>query len=450
MSRTDARDAAVADRSRVAVRGLRARFLRLALINALANLTVPLAGLVDTAMLGHLGQIHHLAGVGLGSILFDYLYWTFGFLRMATTGRTAQAVGRGDREEVMLLLLRSLLLAVAIASALLALQAPLRDLGFWILSGDVAVEDAGRAYYDARIWGALPALANFAFLGWYLGREQVNHVLLMTVVANASNVALDYLFIVRLGLEAYGAGLATMISQYLMLVTALVLFARGRPHVRVSWRRILERAPLFDLLRLNRDILIRTFCLITAFSAFTNLSAVIGTGTLAANLILLRIVNTAAYLIDGVAFATESLAGVFKGAGDVAALRRLLRLAMLWGEGLAFGVLLALQLFPDPIYALLTSHADVIAAIRTVDAWLIVALPLGAAAYIFDGFFLGLATGRILRNAMLLALFAGFAPLAGAAYALDSNPLLWLALTLFFAFRAATLGWARRAVMPAA
>jgi MATE family multidrug resistance protein len=327
LTNSDARDASGTDEPIEAPRGLGSRFLRLALPNALANLTVPLAGLVDTAMLGHLGEIHHLAGVGLGSIIFDYVYWTFGFLRMGTTGLTAQAMGRGDREEALLLLLRALGLAVTIALALLLLQAPLRDLGFAVLSGETAVEGAGRAYYDARIWGAIPTLANFAFLGWFLGRERAGYVLVMTLVANGANIALDYVFIVRLGLEAYGAGLATMLSQYLMLAVALIFLARERPRARGLLRRIFQRGPLIELLKLNRDILIRTFCLITAFSAFTNLSAVIGTGTLAANLILLRIVNTVAHLIDGGAFATESLAGIFKGRGDIRALRRLLRLA---------------------------------------------------------------------------------------------------------------------------
>ena len=193
MTNTDARDASGADQPIDAHPGLELRFLRLALPNALANLTVPLAGLVDTAMLGHLGQIHHLAGVGLGSIIFDYVYWTFGFLRMGTTGLTAQAMGRGDREEALLLLLRSLGLAVVIAVALLLLQVPLRDLGFSVLSGDSAVEGAGRAYYDARIWGAIPTLANFAFLGWFLGRERVGYVLVMTLVANGASELLESL-----------------------------------------------------------------------------------------------------------------------------------------------------------------------------------------------------------------------------------------------------------------
>lgn len=429
-------------------RGLRSRFLRLAVPSALANLTVPLAGLVDTAMLGHLGQIHHLAGVGLGSILFDYVYWTFGFLRMGTTGLTAQAVGRHDREGVVLLLLRSLVLALGIGLLLLVFRAPLRDLGFAVLSGEAAVEDAGRAYFDARIWGAIPALANFAVMGWFLGREKAGAVLLMTAVANGANIALDYLFIVRLDLESTGAGLATTISQYLMLAAGASLLLRERPRASGLWHRVLERGPALELLRLNRDILIRTFCLITAFGAFANLSAVLGTVTLAANLILLRIVSTAAFLIDGAAFATESLAGIFKGGRDPRALRRLLRLAMLWGEGIALAVLLAVFWFPEPIYSLLTSHSEVIREIRALQPWLAVALPLGAAAYIFDGFFLGLASGRILRNGMLLALCVGFAPVAAAAYVLASSHLLWLALTLFLGSRAATLAWARRYVIP--
>ena len=431
-------------------RTLGARFLRLAVPNALANLTVPLAGLVDTAMLGHLRQIHHLAGVGLAAILFDYLYWTFGFLRMGTTGLTAQAVGRGDRDEVTLLLVRSLVLAIGIAAALLVLQVPLRELGFAALSGERAVEGAGRAYYDARIWGAPAALANFALLGWLLGRERARAVLFLSALANGANIVLDYLFIVRFDLSSRGAGLATMLSQYLMLSAGVLLVLREAPRARRLRQRVFERGPMLALLKLNRDILIRTFSLITAFSLFANLSAVLGTTLLAANLILLRIISVASYLIDGLAFATESLAGIFKGARDALALRKLLRLAMLWGEGIALAVLGVLLVWPAPIYALLTSHDDVIRAVRAFDGWLLVALPIGAAAYILDGFFIGLAAGRALRNTMLVALVVGFAPAAAIAWALGSNHALWLALSLFFSARVVTLGWTVDQVAPRA
>ena len=182
------------------------RFFRLALINILASVTVPLVGLVDTAMLGHLGDIRFLAGVALASLLFDYVYWTLGFLRMSTTGMTAQAVGRGDHVEVTDVLRRSMLIALALGGAVLALQVPLREIGFALLSGEPGVELAGREYFDARIWGAPAALCGFVMVGWFLGREESRVVLAITLVANLANVLLNYVFIIRLGLAARGAG----------------------------------------------------------------------------------------------------------------------------------------------------------------------------------------------------------------------------------------------------
>jgi MATE family multidrug resistance protein len=200
------------------------RFFRLALLNIFSNITVPLAGLVDTAMLGHLPEIRFLAGVALASVLFDYIYWTFGFLRMGTTGTTAQAVGRGDRREVYLTLYRSWMIALTLAALILLLQLPIRELGFGLLGGEPGVEAAGRAYFDARIWGAPATLCNFVLVGWFLGREESRHALVVTIVANLANIFFNYIFIIRLGLAARGAGLATMVSQYLAAGAALAIF----------------------------------------------------------------------------------------------------------------------------------------------------------------------------------------------------------------------------------
>ena len=222
------------------------RFARLTALNILANVAVPLAGLVDVAMLGHLSDLSFLAGVALATILFDYLYWTFGFLRMGTTGVTAQALGRGDDAEVHLTLYRALAFAAGTGAAILLLQVPLGELGFLLLSGGPAVEAAGREYFAARIWAAPAALANFAFLGWYLGREESGRALVMTVVGGFANIGFNYLFIVRLGLAARGAGLGTMTSQYLMLAVAAGMFlARPRPPFP-GWPAVADRQRLVE------------------------------------------------------------------------------------------------------------------------------------------------------------------------------------------------------------
>ncbi len=426
---------------------LKDRFLKLTFINILSNITIPLVGLVDTAMLGHLGDIRFLAGVALAVILFDYVYWTFGFLRMGTTGTTAQAIGRDDLKGAHHVLYRSLVLALGIAAALLILQWPLRELGFLLLAGEPGVEQAGRAYFNARIWGAPATLCNFAFLGWYLGREESHNALIMTVVGNLANILFNYIFIIRLQMAAYGAGLATMVSQYLMLAVALVILMRVRQSIPWRWHEVLHRGELSALFRLNGDILIRTLCLITSFAIFTNFSSLLGTVILAANTILIRLLTLAAYLIDGAAFASESLAGVFRGAGDIPALRRLFRLSLLAGLGFALLFLTALFISPDLYYRILTSHTEVIGTAATYDIWLWPTLLFGSLAYMYDGLFLGLTAGRTLRRSMMFSTLVVFLPPAIIAVYLQNNHLLWGSLAFFMIARAATLGWAGRSYL---
>ena len=416
---------------------LRRRFTRLTWTNILANITVPLAGLIDTAMLGHLSSIRFLAGVALASILFDYVYWTFGFLRMGTTGLTAQAVGRRATSEVYGTLYRAALTALGIGLLLLATQIPLRELGFSVLHGSPEVMSAARDYFSARIWAAPAALLNFAFIGWFLGREQARTVLLMTIIANVTNIAFNWLFIMRLGWAARGAGLATAVSQYAMLAVALVVILRARRMARPE-PDAFRRGRWLELLRINLDIVVRTLCLVTVFAVFTNLSSVLGVVALAANTLTLRILTLAAYAVDGAAFAAESLAGHCLGRRDLAGLRYVIRLSL--GGGLAFAVLLLLLTFiaPELWLGLLTSHKEVVDHALRYLPWLVPTLLTGSLAYMYDGIFLGITEVRRLRNAMLVSA-ALFIPLALAGWQLGSNHLLWAGLALFHIARPLTL-----------
>jgi MATE family multidrug resistance protein len=425
------------------------RFFRLAIPNIISNVTVPLVGLVDTAMLGHLPDISFLAGVALATVIFDYAYWSFGFLRMGTTGMTAQAVGREDAHEVWQILYRALVLALTIAAALLLVRGAIAAAGFAVLSGAPAVESAGRDYFNTRIWGAPATLSNYVLLGWFLGRERARQALVMTVVGNFANVALDYVFIMQMGMAAAGAGIATALSQYLMLATAVVLILlEGRP-VALDRTAVFARDRLLELLALNRDILVRTIMLMTTFAVFTNFSAMIGTGVLAANTILFRLQMVASYLIDGAAFATESLAGIYKGSRDVRGLRRLLRLAMATGVAFAAPVLLLMFGAPGMLYGLMTSHGDVAALAWRYGWWMIPVLLLGAVAFIYDGFFIGLTEGKVLRDQMTISTLVFYLPLALLGLWQRDNDILWAAMALFMLGRCVTLWLGERRVLAA-
>ncbi|WP_199295803.1 guanitoxin biosynthesis MATE family efflux transporter GntT [Trichocoleus sp. FACHB-591] len=418
------------------------RFSRLAIVNILSNLMVPLAGLVDVAFLGHLAEIRHLAGVALATVLFNYLYWTFGFLRMGTTGMTAQAIGRGDRDSALLVGLRHGLVALGIGLVILLLQLPLRAIGFTLLSATAEVKLAGQDYYNALIWGAPATLINFVLIGWFLGREQSGKVLLLSAISNLTNSFMDYFFVVRWGWESAGAGYSTALSQYLMLFTGMWLVCREFrwSQIQAIASKIWEPIALKAAFTLNREILIRTFVLISTFAVFTNLSSTFGTNVLATNTVLLQVVTLAAYFIDGLAFATESLAGIFRGQGTNEQLRLLLWIS--GGTSFVFGLgfAIAFILNPDLFFGLLTNHRDVLERINQYVVWLLPVLASGSIAYMLDGYFIGLTEGKILRQSVVVASVVGFAPVAIAAWYFQNSHLLWLALALFMVVRAVMLG----------
>lgn len=403
---------------------------------------VPLASLIDVAFLGHLTEIRHLAGVAIATVLFNYIYWTFGFLRMGTTGLTAQAQGRGDTDQVVLTLLRNGAIALVLAVIILSLQQPLREIGFALLQADPEVIEAGQTYYNALIWGAPATLVNFVLLGWFLGKEQGVKVLLISLVNSGANIIFDYLYIVRWEQSSGGAGAATAISQYLTLILGLILVLREVPGA--DWQqyltKIIDISAFKATFSLNRDILIRTLALVSTFAVFTNLSASMGTMILAANTLLLQVVTLAAYFIDGIAFATESIAGNLKGQGRNDQLLTLLKLSggssLLGGLGFA----IAFCIFTQPLFGLLTSHGEVVKQVGNYVWWLLPILGFGSIAYMLDGYFIGLTAGKILRQSTLVAALFGFAPMAIAAWYWQVEHLLWLALTLFMATRSITLG----------
>ena len=420
----------------------RRRFFRLASVNILSNLMVPLAGLVNVAFLGHLVEIRHLAGVAVATVLFNYIYWTFGFLRMGTTGTTAQAVGRSDHEAVLLTGLRNGVLALGLGHIILVLQHPLRELGFALLSAAPEVKSSGIAYYNTLIWGAPATLLNFVLLGWFLGREQSSRVLVLSAVGNGANVALDYLFIVRWGWESAGAGLSTAASQYLMLLVGMILVCRELRfgQVQAIAGQILDPLALRAAFALSGDIFVRTFALVSTFALFTNLSSFLGTVVLATNTLLLQVVTLAAYFIDGLAFATESFAGIFRGKGASEQLAPLVQISGTASLSLGLAFALVFVLLPGPLFGLLTNHKEVIDRIDSYVLWLLPVLGFGSVAYMLDGYFLGLTEGRILRRASLTATLVGFVPVAVAAWQFQSSHMLWLALALFMAARVVTLG----------
>ena len=419
------------------------RFYRLATVNILSNMMVPLAGLCDTAFLGHLQELKYLAGVILASILFDYLYRILKFLRNSTNAMTAHAVGEEDREGVLLAGLRSGLIALAIALLILLLQYPIQKLGFFILSGAQEIESAGIEYFNARIWGAPAVLLNFVLIGWFLGREKNGVVLLISAMGNGSNVLLDYLMISRWGWSSMGAGLATALSQYLALSVGLMGMI-----LTINWQDLKQALPqTLDLqaiqsaVVLKFNILVRFLALISAYAIFTNLSAGMGTELLAENGLLLQIALLSQFTIQGVGMTTQTLIGNFKGKGELTRFMPLMIAAIINSLPIALMFALGGILFPQTLFGLLTNHREVHQGITNYTIWLLPLLSFTAIAFMLEAYFIGLKAGAILRNASLIAFFLVFLPVISLAWYLNNVELLWLSLTLYMLSLVLYLSW---------
>ncbi|MGK7917684.1 MAG: guanitoxin biosynthesis MATE family efflux transporter GntT [Prochloraceae cyanobacterium] len=418
------------------------RFSRLAAVSILSNMMVPLAGICDTAFLGHLADIRQLAGVILACILFDYLYRVLKFFRNGTNAITAQAVGQEDHKGIILAALRSGLVALAIAAVILVLQYPIQKFGFFILAGPPDVETFGVDYFNARIWAAPAVLLNFVLIGWFLGREMKTMVLGISLLVNGSNVVMDYLMINRWGWESMGAGLATALSQYLGLVVALIGVA-----LSIDWqalsaalKEVFDRQALKSTVILKGNILTRYLAMITAYSIFTNLSATMGTEVVAANGLLLQIVLLSQFTVNGIGLTTQTLTGNFKAKGKIEQMMPLLSVSIFSSLIISSIFTSVCIFFPQTVFGLLTSHHGVSHLVSHYTTWLVPLLSCGAIAFMLEGYTIGLKEGAKLRNSALIALGLGFIPLAVVAWYFHSNHLLWLSLTLYMAALMISLG----------
>ncbi|MCC2977315.1 MATE family efflux transporter [Sphingomonas sp. PL-96] len=406
----------------------------------LGQTTVPLVGMVDTVVIGRTGDAAALAGMALGTTIINFLFWSFGFLRMGMTGMTAQAQGSGDTAEVRALLVRGLMLGVAIGAALFALQLLLVPLAFHLLAGDAALDAAARGYVTGRFFGAPASLGVFALTGWLLGLGRTRAALLLQVAMNLVNAALCIVLVSGLGLSARGAGLGTACAEWSALLLGLAIAGRilGPGALRGVGTGLLDRAKLRRLFAVNADIMVRTVALLVLFGWFANAGARLGAVPLAANQVLMQFVSVSAFVLDGFAFTAESRIGGAIGRG---ARTELLRATRLTGEftlaaGAAFALLIYLA--GAPLVAAITDNPDVRAhAVALLPFAALVPL-VGAPAWLLDGVFIGATRGRSLRNAALAATLLYLA--TDLALRPFGAPGLWLALLASYLYRAAGLG----------
>lgn len=380
--------------------------LAIALPVVLSNVSTPLIGVVDTAVMGRLPDPAYIGAVAVGSLIFTFVFWAFGFLRMGTTGLTAQALGANDSDEVVSSLGRALLIAGAIGAALILVQWPIRIIAFSLLEGTERVETLARSYYDIRIWAAPATLANYALLGWFIGIGRTDIGLVLQLVLNIANIALDALFVLVLGWDVRGVAAGTVLAECLAASIGIALAWRHARKLHGHWNRasLLVSERLKRTLVVNRDIMIRSLALIFVFVWFVAQGAEFGDVTLAANAVLMQFIAVSAYFLDGLAFAAESLIGRAVGAASRSNLIAAMKITTLWAVMLAIGACLIIALLGPSIIDLLTIDGTTRAVAREYLPWAALAPFLGVWAFQLDGFFIGATRTSQMRSAMLVSL----------------------------------------------
>lgn len=407
----------------------------------LSNISTPLLGIVDTAVVGQLEGAHYIGAVAVGAQIFAILYWGFGFLRMGTTGFTAQSLGAGDKDQVRAWLMRAFAIAVITGLALVILQKPLLTGCLALISPSPEVAALTDAYYSIRIWGAPAVLMGYALIGWFIGVQNTTAMLLIQLGMNISNIVLDLIFVLGMGWGVEGVAWATVISEVGAAIFGcwLVLRHANRLGGRWDFSLLKQWDRLRSLMSLNRDIFLRTFCLQVVFVTITALGARMGDTLLAVNAVLMLFQGLMAHGLDGFAHAAETLAGYAYGARDKASLKTTVRVTTYWALAFSLPFTLVFWLFGGEIIDMMSKTEEVRLVAREYLIWIVILPILSVWSFQLDGIFFGLTRGADMRNAMLISMLVYIAA-TGLLIEPYGNHGLWLAFSIFMVARAVTLG----------
>lgn len=422
------------------------RILHLAIPSIVSNITVPLLGLVDVTIVGHLGATAYIGAIAVGGLLFNILYWNFGFLRMGTSGLTSQAYGRKDKDAEIRVLVQAVSVGLFSALAMLILQYPIERLAFRLLDTSAEVEQYAVTYFRICIWGAPAVLAQYGFTGWFIGMQNSRYPMYIAIVMNVINIVCSSCFVFLFGMKVEGVALGTVVAQYSGVMMALGLWFYNYKELwgRITFKGSLQLIAMRRFFAVNRDIFLRTLCLIGVTTFFTSTGARQGDVILAVNTLLMQLFTLFSYIMDGFAYAGEALSGRYVGACNLIQLKRAVRALFGWSVGLSLVFTLLYGVGGENFLGLLTNDKVVIETAGHYFYW-VLAIPLaGFAAFLWDGILIGATATRFMLWSMLVAsgsFFVIYYYFSGAT----NNHMLWLAFLVYLALRGGmqTL-WSRR------
>ena len=424
--------------------------LKLAVPNILANLSIPMISLVDVALMGHLDDpSSHILSIGFGVMIFNFIYWAFGFLRMGVTGLTAQEVGAGNINESYRLLFRGLLIAMGGAILLIFFKDLLLQLSLFLINSNELVNQEITTYFNIRIYAAPATLGLYAFIGWFLGKQNATIAMVVTIVINVLNALISYYLVNDLAMQTKGVAFGTLIAQCVGFALAIIFFViyYRKNLLQEAFKHVFEIQAIRRFISVNSDILIRTLCLIFALSFFKVMSAKEGELIGAANILLLEFITISAYAIDGFSFAVESISGKYYGGKKQEKFKQAVRYCFYWGCGVGLIYSLVYLFFGRNILGLLTDQNEIIKIAMEYIWWLVIFPVLSVVPFVWDGIYIGLTSSKAMRNTMLFSTFIIFVP----AYYLLENLFgthgLWFAMILFVLARGISQTWLAKRVV---
>lgn len=412
------------------------RILHIAIPSIISNITVPLLGLIDVTIVGHLGSASYIGAIAVGGMLFNMIYWVFGFLRMGTSGLTAQSYGAHDLKEVTRILLRSTGISLMLALALLILQYPIRLIAFELIDTSAEVQQLATLYFHICIWGAPATLGLYSFSGWFIGMQNSRFPMFIAITQNIVNIVASLLFVFVFGMKVEGVALGTLIAQYAGLFMAYLLWLRYYRLLRkyISRKQLFTHDAMKRLFQVNRDIFLRTLCLVAVTVFFTSTGAAFGDVVLAVNTLLMQLFTLFSYIMDGFAYAGEALTGKYIGAGNRQELQRTIRHLFGWGIALSLAFTLLYGIGGKEFLGLLTNEQSVISASGDYFYW-VLAIPLaGFAAFLLDGICIGATSTHIMLKAMVVA-SGSFFLIYYSLHNVLHNHALWLGFIVYLALR---------------